>query len=513
MTLVSRSVRGLLRAAQSSRVSNGRVYARALSGSASRWRAIETQVATSNVDLTNGSLPLASSDAPATLPTQKQSHAQARKLLRWHYLEPNARVELESYLANASSTSQPPSWLASELAIARSYRTARSRNWLPSADQLKKVGASSLDHYLDTQLDAVRSSLQAGELERCSLEELDAMDVQEQADLLLLPIWQQMSQAERDEELLRASFESVRKLGWRSGYSAGYPGTQLPTPRPVANSEFWRDLHEKETEKAWQAWRSMSTEERSVEWDNAWSQRDRSLIYLDDSPTTRLLGSVAPRWFTEPQRAGQLQFLPNFTVRLVRNYTPAGQSYDPWKATFRVPLHLHKHALRSFLLAVYGLRTTWARSMVYRSRIVFNFQKKRRSPGRDRTFKKVEVGLLEPFVFPGLTKEFLRTHLFAQEMLHEERRLMLKMTKGRRWRARKSIRGLSQALDRNFANQNAGAPDEQPGDKPTAQLLTRSGSVPTARHGNILAMLSERRAERLARVQQFIDDQKKSKNT
>lgn len=86
--------------------------------------------------------------------------------------------------------------------------------------------------------------------------------------------------------------------------------------------------------------------------------------------------------------------------------------------------------------------------------------------------------------------------------------MMLKMTKGRRWRARKSIRGLSDAIDRNYAYQNAGAPDTQPGTKPTAQLLTRSGSIPTARHGNILAVLAERRKERLARVQQYIDEQK-----
>ncbi|KAI3624296.1 hypothetical protein CBS14141_002724 [Malassezia furfur] len=383
------------------------------------------------------------------------AHAQARKLLRWHYLEPSARVELESFLASAPSTAAPPAWLASELVCARAYRTARSRGWLPSDADLKRVGYDTLDAFLDRELATLRTSLEAGDVGRCTLEELESMDIQEQADLLLLPVWQQMPAEARDAALLRAAFDS-----------------------------------------------------RRAEWDTAWQQRDRSMVYVDDAPTTRVLGSVAPRWYTEPQRAGQLQFLPNFPVRLVRNYTPAGQAYDPWKATFRVPLNVHKHTLRSFLLAVYGLRTTWARSMVYRSRVVFNVQKMRRTYGRDRTFKKVEVGLLEPFVFPGLSKEFLRTHLFSQEMMYEERRMMLKMTKGRRWRARKSIRGLSDAIDRNYAYQNAGAPDTQPGAKPTAQLLTRSGSIPTARHGNILAVLAERRKERLARVQQYIDEQK-----
>ena len=450
----------------------------------------------------------AAAAAPAAAPAAPEADAPklARKLLRWHYLEPRARVELESFVAGAPGGAVPPAWLGEELATARAYRTARSRGWLPSAHDLQRVGAASLDAHLDAELEGVRASLRGGNGARCTADELEAMDVQEQADLLLLPVWLQMTPAEREDALLRAAFESVRKLGWRSGFSAGYPGAPRGAARRARDSAAWRELQADEAARAWDAWRALSPAERRAEWDAAWQQRDRSMVYVDDAPTTRVLGSVAPRWYAEPQRAGQLQFLPNLTVRLVRNYTPAGQAYDPWKATFRVPLHVHKHVLRSFLLAVYGLRTTWARSMVYRSRIVFNFQKKRRAPGRERTFKKVEVGLLEPFVFPGLTKEFLRTHLFAQEMMYEERRLMLKMTKGRRWRARKSIRGLSEALDRNHANQSAGAPDAHT--RGSAQLLTRSGSVPTARHGNILAVLAERRAERLARVQAYIDAQK-----
>lgn len=509
MSLVGKSVRGLLRYAPLRVPRSARALARPLTTYAPRWRPDVARTATPTADAPPAAAGASPASAAASAAPAPDAHAQARKLLRWHYLEPSARVELESFLASAPSTAAPPAWLASELARARAYRTARSRGWLPSDADLKRVGYDTLDAFLDRELATLRTSLEAGDVGRCTLEELESMDIQEQADLLLLPVWQQMPAEARDAALLRAAFDSVRKLGWRAGFSAGYPGSPVASqPRARADSAAWRRLQEDEAARAWEAWQALTPEQRRAEWDTAWQQRDRSMVYVDDAPTTRVLGSVAPRWYTEPQRAGQLQFLPNFPVRLVRNYTPAGQAYDPWKATFRVPLNVHKHTLRSFLLAVYGLRTTWARSMVYRSRVVFNVQKMRRTYGRDHTFKKVEVGLLEPFVFPGLSKEFLRTHLFSQEMMYEERRMMLKMTKGRRWRARKSIRGLSDAIDRNYAYQNAGAPDTQPGTKPTAQLLTRSGSIPTARHGNILAVLAERRKERLARVQQYIDEQK-----
>lgn len=497
MSLVGHSVRGALRAAPLRIATPAGTYLRRIASTAHAWKPHAAAVAS----------PVA--PAMPTTASSSEAPAQARKLLRYHYLEPSARAELETYLASDPSTAQAPAWLPKTLAAARTYRTARSRGWLPSAHDLQRVGAPDLDTYLEHERDALRTALAAGRGGRCSLEALAAMDIQEQADVLLLPLWTQMTQEARDAALLRASFECVRKLGWRSGFSAGYPGAPRATPRPAADSAAWRALHADEEARAWEAWAALSPAQRAAEWETAWQQRDRSMVYVDDAPTTRLLGAVAPRWYAEPQRAGKLQFLPNLTVRLVRNYTPVGQAYDPWKATFRVPLNVHKHVLRSFLLAVYGLRTTWARSMVYRSRVIFNFQKKRRTYGRDRTFKKVEVGLLEPFVFPGLTKEFLRTHLFAQEMMYEERRVMLKMTKGRRWRGTKSIRDLSRAIDRNHAYQSAGAPEE-PGTGPTAQLLTRSGSVPTARHGNILKVLSERRAERLARVQAYINEKKRA---
>ncbi|PKI82822.1 hypothetical protein MVES_003283 [Malassezia vespertilionis] len=440
--------------------------------------------------------------------------ARARQFLRWQWLSAEQRDELATYVAAAQSGDVvPPAWLAAELEAARSYRTARARGWEPTAAQLQRAAqAESLDAFLLDAGDALRAKLERGERARVELGDWDTMDVDEQADILLQPVWQSLSDDERAEALVRVAFACMRKMGWRTGYSAGFPGDgALPVPMPGADASeraaHWRALLQSEEERAWDAWKLLSPDARRAEWATAWQQRDRSVVYLDDAPTTKLLGAVAPRWYAVPQRAGKLQFLPNMTARLVRNYTPRGEPYDAWKATFRVPLHVHKHVLRSYLLAVYGLRTTWARSMVYRSRITYSVQKKRRAVGRGRTFKKVEVGLLEPFVFPSISKEFLRTHLFQQEMMFEERRLMLKMTKAQRWRGTKSVQDLSASLDRDYAAQNAGAPDEAPGAKPTAQLLVRSGSVPTARHNNILSVLSERRAKRNARVQAYIKAQ------
>lgn len=444
--------------------------------------------------------------------------ARARQLLRWIWLEPTQREELQSFV-DRPETSVAPSWFTSTYVTARQYRMARSRLWVPS---MERVGGD-LNAFLDGEFDAMRIKIERAQDPFLTLDAWDAMDLEEKADVVFQHVWRGMSEEERVAALTRVTFECARRLGWRSGFSSGFPGMPDDAVDPVqqvakqlrssgsSKSAVRRALQATEDQRAWDAWQALSPAERRAEWDTAWRQRDRSMIYVDDAPTTRLLGAPAPRWYAVPQRAGSLQFLPNVMVRLVRNYTPRGKPYDVWKATFRVPLNMHKHLLRSYLLAIYGLRTTWARSMVYRSKIVFSATKRRRVVGRGRTFKKVEVGLLEPFVFPSVSQAFLRTHLFSQEMLYEERRLMFKMTKGRRWRGHKSVRDLSRALDNNWAAQSAGAPDEEPvAKRPTAQLLVRKRSVPTARHSNILSVISERRAEREARVQKFLDEQRKN---
>lgn len=468
------------------------------------------RVAAAHVGTTTVEAPAYAAETPIAALSQDKNPARARQMLRWHWLDAAQRDELARFVAAGADT-PPPAWFAAEYEAARHYRTARSRRWMPSSAVLKQVGGSpDAVTWIAAECASIHEAIQAGR-GTIALADWDTMSSEEHADVALLRVWKSMSEEERAKALQRVTYECARRLGWRKGYSSGFPGAPTPpaTLREGApmRTEARRALHAQEEERAWDAWQALSPEARRAEWDAAWRQRDRSVIYVDDAPTTRLLGAPAPRWYATPQRAGQLQYLPNVLVRLVRNHTPRGQPYDPWKATFRVPLDMHKHMLRSYLLAVYGLRTTWARSMVYRSPIVFSATKRRRVVGRGRTFKKVEVGLLEPFVFPGLTKDFLRTNMFAQEMMYEERRLMIKMTKGRRWRGHKSVADLTRALDNSFAAQNAGMPQES-SSRP-AQLLVPKGSVPTARHGNILSVLSERRAARQARLAQFIEEQRK----
>ena len=437
--------------------------------------------------------------------------ARARQMLRWLWLEPSERHELQRYVDQAD-TSDAPAWFASAYAQARQYRMARSRRWLPSAELV----GGDVQAFLRREMDTMHIQIERGEHPLLTLETWTAMDFDEKADVVLQRVWLRMSEEQRAAALTRVTYECARRLGWRSGFSSGFPGDDAPKDlvkrltASIGKTDVRRELQAIEEQRAWDAWQRLSPEERRTEWQTAWQQRDRSMIYVDDAPTTRLHGAPAPRWYAVPQRAGSLQYLPNILIRLVRNHTPRGQAYDVWKATFRVPLHMHKHELRSYLLAVYGLRTTWARSMVYRSPIVFSAAKRRRVVGQGRTFKKVEVGLLEPFVFPSVSQAFLRTHLFSQEMMYEERRLLLKMTKGRRWRSHKSVTDLSRALDNHWEGHNAGAPAESADGQPSAQLLVRTRSVPTARHSNILSAISERRAQREARVRAFLDEKRTS---
>lgn len=448
-------------------------------------------------------------EAPPATPSETEDAlpVHARKLLRWHWLESGARSELERFVAGDAAA---PAWLADEYAQARSYRTARARLWVPSAAEISSATGERVSEVRSWLAD--EASRIDGGGGRVSADEFAALSTDAQLDVLLQPVWNAMSPDARERALTRVAYECARRLGWRTGYSSGYPGASPPaglSGNAAARKAARAELRAAEEERAWSAWQALTPAERMAEWDTAWQLRDRSLVYVDDSPASVLLGAPAPRWYPTPQRAGVLQFLPNMLVRLVRNHTPAGEPYDPWKATFRVSHNVHKHALRSYLLAVYGLRTTWARSSVYRSPVVYSFAKKRRTTGSGRTFKKIEVGLLEPFVFPGLTKEFMRNNMFQQEMALEERRLVMRITRGRRWRARKPVAAHSRAVNRNYAYQSAGAPDVDSNEKAT--LLVRSGALPTARHSNILAALAERRAAREARVQEFIAKNRESK--
>ncbi|KAJ8095181.1 hypothetical protein PM082_010403 [Marasmius tenuissimus] len=98
---------------------------------------------------------------------------------------------------------------------------------------------------------------------------------------------------------------------------------------------------------------------------------------------------------------GQPVYLPNIIYRLVRNHTPEGQDYNPYEATFRVPLSVTKNDVRSYLSAVYGVKTTYIRTDIYYGRK--HYQKARpflggRAP--PAAYKRAVVGLVDPFYYP-----------------------------------------------------------------------------------------------------------------
>ncbi|KAG9125892.1 hypothetical protein FRC07_005750 [Ceratobasidium sp. 392] len=104
----------------------------------------------------------------------------------------------------------------------------------------------------------------------------------------------------------------------------------------------------------------------------------------------------------EAQVVGQRIYLPNIIFRLVRNYTPPGEPYNPFEATFRVPQSVTKLDIRGYLLSMYGVRTTYIRTDnriadIQRSRSTFSLG---RWGSAQDTYKRAVVGLEEPFYFP-----------------------------------------------------------------------------------------------------------------
>ncbi|KZT52987.1 hypothetical protein CALCODRAFT_423048, partial [Calocera cornea HHB12733] len=97
---------------------------------------------------------------------------------------------------------------------------------------------------------------------------------------------------------------------------------------------------------------------------------------------------------------GQRIYLPNFVIRLVRNSSPPGRPYDPYMATFRVPRSLTKMDIKSYLLAVYGVETTFIRTENFVSQITRSADGGRKVRMSKRTYKRAFVGLVDPFYYP-----------------------------------------------------------------------------------------------------------------
>jgi large subunit ribosomal protein L23 len=365
-------------------------------------------------------------------------------LLKWTWLDSSESEEAIQRVKDIREALQSgrevdTTWLEAEYELAKSFRQARSRLWTPtdmSDADLTRLIEEKGSHKL-VKLNAMNPAVYEGNL-----------------DVVLKPFWVKLTQEERKVEGLRARFNCIRRLGWRKAYSSGYPLsskeekddsisktrskllTDLISEKKSTSRTAMAQLAVDEEAAAWQAWKDMGNASRLEEEKVMWAIRDRSMIYIDDS-TAFVLGSSYPRWFSQPQKIGEMIFLPNVVVRLVRNNTQRSGQYDAFKATFRVPLSMHKHSLRSYLLAIYGLRTTWCRSSIYRAANNRNRVTRQKVVGSARrTFKKVEVGLLEPFRFPEITEQFQRDTLLKEEVKFEIINLYFKMSGKRRWRSK-----------------------------------------------------------------------------
>jgi large subunit ribosomal protein L23 len=105
-----------------------------------------------------------------------------------------------------------------------------------------------------------------------------------------------------------------------------------------------------------------------------------------------------PTGVIDTEVVGRRIYLPNIVLRLVRNHTPPGLPYNPYEATFRIPQSVTKTDLRSLLLAMYGVKTTYIRTDNYLSpwyRTVTGWEQR-----PHKTYKRAVVGLVDPFYYP-----------------------------------------------------------------------------------------------------------------
>ncbi|KAF8892060.1 mitochondrial ribosomal protein L23 [Infundibulicybe gibba] len=128
--------------------------------------------------------------------------------------------------------------------------------------------------------------------------------------------------------------------------------------------------------------------------------------------------SVRRNGVDETEVLGRRVYLPNIIFRLVRNNTPPGQPYNPYEATFRIPKSITKTDVRSYLLAVYGVKTTYIRTDNYISPVFPRQGNKRKS---FKTYKRAVVGLVDPFYYPLRLEDMAAKDRQEREKWIEER--------------------------------------------------------------------------------------------
>lgn len=128
-------------------------------------------------------------------------------------------------------------------------------------------------------------------------------------------------------------------------------------------------------------------------------------IDIENARRSRLRGvrSVKNNGKQETQVVGQPIYLPNIVFRLVRNHTPPGEPYNPYEATFRIPHSVTKTDIRSYLLAVYGVKTTYIRTDNYFAPIPNRGQVRQTY----KSYKRAVVGLVDPFYYPHRLEDML----------------------------------------------------------------------------------------------------------
>ncbi|KAF5351520.1 hypothetical protein D9758_007249 [Tetrapyrgos nigripes] len=154
------------------------------------------------------------------------------------------------------------------------------------------------------------------------------------------------------------------------------------------------------------------------------SPREWSNLINARRSRVRGLRTVKHEGKEEVEVLGQPIYLPNILFKLIRNHTSPAEAYNPYEATFRVPLSITKTDIRSYLLAVYGVKTTYIRTDIYYGALPN--PRKRVGPGKKAAYKRAVVGLVDPFYYPHrmedmAEKEKKERLKFIEENFHLER--------------------------------------------------------------------------------------------
>lgn len=143
------------------------------------------------------------------------------------------------------------------------------------------------------------------------------------------------------------------------------------------------------------------------------------------------------------QAVGQKIYLPNIIFKLVRNFTPRGEPYNPFQATFRVPQSVTKTDIRSYLYSVYGVEVTYIRTDNYLSPLLRTESGSWSRTIPHKTYKRAVVGLVEPFYYPKALEDMTSEERKEWETFYEQsfqiksqktfrKEMLLQMTKGSR---------------------------------------------------------------------------------